>query len=403
MKLLRPLTARSTYRGWAWLILGGAMLMPYMMAGEVVRISVFGVPANLGVVPGLDPAVFVAVVPVVAATALALPVRALSVSAATALLGARIAAVAGPRGWSRRWRDATWFTVHVVSGGLLSGVTLALTPFVVLVMLLPFVSGLQSPSQQLLDAGWRLWWGPAFGPLALAGLVYAVWATNVLLRRWAPRLLGPTPTERLAASRAEAARLAGRNRVARELHDSVGHALSVMTMQAAAAGRVIDADVEFARNALSTVEETGRRALAELDQMLAVLRADGAAGSGHGLPQLPQLLATCGVHVESHVDVDVASLPQAVSQEAYRIVQEALTNVLRYGADSTAQLRVVGDSDTLHLEVSNRIPSHAPAQRRGRGVAGMVERAAALGGQLHAGAHHGQWKVAATLPLTSPL
>ncbi|MGH8794106.1 MAG: sensor histidine kinase, partial [Stackebrandtia sp.] len=287
MRSLRPLVSRSTYRGWAWLILGGALLMPYMMAGEVVRIATFGSPEPFSML-AIEPAVFAAVLPAIALTALALPVRALSVLTARSLLGADVPDVAGARGWSRRWRDAAWFTVHLGVGGVLSGVTLALVPFLVLVALLPFVRDPQTASGELLSVGWPLWLGPLGAPLALAALVYAVWATTRATRWCAPKLLGPSAAEQLAASRAEATRLAARNRIARELHDSVGHALSVVTVQAAAAGRVLDSDPEFARKALGAVEETARRALDDLDQVLGVLRADaGDAAPRHGLEDLP--------------------------------------------------------------------------------------------------------------------
>ncbi len=98
-----------------------------------------------------------------------------------------------------------------------------------------------------------------------------------LLARWAPELLGPTPADRLAAAEQRAADLAVRNRLARELHDAVGHALSAVTLQASAARRVLDHDPEFVREALAAIEDTTRRTVGELDAVLGVLREAGDA------------------------------------------------------------------------------------------------------------------------------
>ena len=168
----------------------------------------------------------------------------------------------------------------------------------------------------------------------------------MLLARWAPELLGPTPEDRLAAAEARAADLAVRNRLARELHDSVGHALSAVTLQASAARRVLDSDPEFVREALAAIEDTTRRTVGELDAVLGVLRDADSPGGAPGLRRLasapapaPTLAADLdgllrrtragGLRVAAAVEADPEALPPLVSREAYRIVQEALSNALR--------------------------------------------------------------------------
>lgn len=108
----------------------------------------------------------------------------------------------------------------------------------------------------------------------MAVLLALIVVAGALLSRAAPWFLGPSAAERIAAMESEAVKLAERNRLARELHDSVGHALSVVTLQAGAAGRVLDSDPAFAREALGAIEESARAALEDLDHVLGLLRDD---------------------------------------------------------------------------------------------------------------------------------
>jgi signal transduction histidine kinase len=400
--LLRPLISRSTYRGWAWLILGGAVLMPYMMAGEVVRVFFWGADAEAFAL-AVQPVTFLAVLPVVALTGLVLPLRPLLTLTARSLLGADVPPAGERRDWPTRRRTAVWYTIQLAVGGVLSGLTLALLPFVALVAVLPLFPDPALVSGDLLAAGWQPWWGPVLGPVAVLGLIYAVAATGAGLRRLAPVLLGPTATDRLAEAHRHAAALAARNRIARDLHDSVGHALSVVTLQAAAAGRVLDRDQDFVRRALAAVEETARRALGDLDRALGVLREGDRrpdpAVPAPDLAQLPALLDNCGLVVDADVRVAPDILPGEVSREAYRIVQEALTNALRHGEGRTATLRVDRDDDGLTVAVANPVPAGVLTRPRGRGLVGMAERVAAFGGTLHTGVDGDRWRVRAHLPV----
>ncbi|MDR8409412.1 histidine kinase [Nonomuraea sp. 3-1Str] len=413
-------------RRWACLILGGALLMPYMMAGALVAGLVRGEGA--GLLMPVQVGVFVAVLPVVAVTGLFLPVRGLEVSAAQGLLGARVETPPreARRSWQERRRTASWFTLHLAVGGVVSGFTLAVVPFTVYTLALPVVG---APSRgvaveilgQEVRPGWQVLAWTLAGVVALVALVLMAAGAGGLLARLAPVLLGPTPGERLAAAEERARVLAERNRLARELHDSVGHALSVVTLQAAAAGRVLDRDPGTARTALEAIERSARAALEDLDHALGVLRAGDPPRPARApaprireewatLKDLDALVAASGASVEREVG-DVSAVPAPISREAYRIVQEALTNAIRHGHGTVRLAVAVRDGD-LRLEVANRTAASSggtgAAVGGGRGLAGMRERVRLLSGELEAGpadacdgAPEGWWRVTARLPLRS--
>lgn len=237
--------------------------------------------------------------------------------------------------------------------------------------------------------------------IALAGCAAAAGA---LLARQAPVLLGPTPADRLAAAERRATELAERNRLARELHDSVGHALSAVTLQAGAARRVLDSDPGFVREALAAIEETTRRTVGELDSVLGLLRQDDDNTTqldGPTLDTLDGLLARSGVPVSLSADGDLAAVPAPVSREAYRIVQEGLSNALRHAGASPVTLWIALRGEELEIMMENPLPDTAPVVRPGggRGVRGIAERAALLGGRAQAGAQGAVWLLCARLPL----
>ncbi|WP_246064159.1 sensor histidine kinase [Nonomuraea longispora] len=410
---------KNLARRWACLILGGALLMPYMMVGVLAAAIWQGEDAN--VLLPVQVGVFVAMLPVVAATGLFLPVRALEVNAAQGLLGAHVETPprqAG-RSWQERRRTAAWFTLHLAIGGVVSGCTLAIVPFTVFTLLLPIVGAPTPVLGAVVTPGWNavMW---ALGGLAtLAALIVMAAGAGALLARLAPVLLGPTPDERLAAAEEQARTLAERNRLARELHDSVGHALSVVTLQAAAAGRVLDHDPGTAKNALSAIEQSARAALDDLDHVLGVLRdsgrddpgdggSDGGDGTGADVPgrrpqatlaDLGDLVAASGAQVRQEVG-DLSGVPAVVSREGYRILQEALTNAIKHGKGPVRLSAGVRDGE-LRLEVTNAAGDGAAGPSGGRGVAGMRERVRLLNGDLDAGPTQAGWTVSARLPLRS--
>ena len=198
-------------------------------------------------------------------------------------------------------------------------------------------------------------------------------------------------------------------RLARELHDSIGFAIVVIGVQAGLADQALDrgeAGREQAREALGTIRRTSRQALEDLQAAVATLRGgSGADGPVHGVGQLDALTSLAGdagLRVGLTVQGVARRLPPAVDLAAYRIVQEALTNVLRRAGPATATVRLRYDEDHLAVQVDD--DGHGAAAgwlpAGGHGLLGMRERVAALGGRLEAGPRPaGGFRVLATLPL----
>ncbi len=205
-----------------------------------------------------------------------------------------------------------------------------------------------------------------------------------------------------------------RTRIARELHDVVAHRVSLMTVQAGAAQAVAADDLDAALAAMGAVEEAGRQALAEMRHLLGVLRPDASPdrlGPQPGLADLPRLVEQirgAGVDVSMAMDAVPAALPAQVDLFAYRIVQEALTNVLKHaGPGAHADVRLRTDRAGIVIEVLDNgrgrafMPGSGVTQggSRGHGIVGMRERALLLGGTLDAGPRpDGGFRVVAHLP-----
>ena len=221
--------------------------------------------------------------------------------------------------------------------------------------------------------------------------------------------------DELAAEREERARQAvttERVRIARELHDVVAHHVSVMGVQASAARRMLDRDSAKAAEALGYVEESGRQAVSELQRLVGFLRSErdderlAPQPTLDGLPKLIETTRTAGLPVELRTIGHARSLPSSVELSAYRIVQEALTNVVRHapGAPTTVVLSYLPDA--LQVEIVNG-PAAAGATVAtgpggGRGLVGMRERAAVLEGRFeHGPTTGGGYRVVARLPNTS--
>jgi signal transduction histidine kinase len=220
-------------------------------------------------------------------------------------------------------------------------------------------------------------------------------------------------TERDQATRIAVAE--ERGRIARELHDVVAHAVSVMVVQADGASYAIQSNPELAQRALQTISETGRGALGELRRLLDVLRSDDADGEprvpqpdAHALADLAERMRAAGVPVELEIG-ELGELPAGVSLGVYRIVQESLTNTLKHaGRGATASVRVDRTGDLVEVLVSDdgagRQPQLVPANGKrlpgGNGLIGMRERAHVYGGTLDVGpAPGGGWQVRAALPV----
>jgi signal transduction histidine kinase len=204
---------------------------------------------------------------------------------------------------------------------------------------------------------------------------------------------------RLELERDELAREAvadERARLARELHDIVGHALNLIVIQAGGARRVFDTRPEAARDALAAIENTGREALFHMERMLGILRATAAnvdaSGPHPGIDQLESLAAhvsEAGIAVEVKVEGPRQELPASVDLSAYRIVQESLTNCLKHSGASKARVTVRYGQDEVEVEVVDNGRGSAQHEEDvpsgGRGHLGMRERVALFGGDLSIG------------------
>jgi signal transduction histidine kinase len=219
--------------------------------------------------------------------------------------------------------------------------------------------------------------------------------------------------EREAQSKAAVA--AERARIARELHDVVAHNVSVMVVQADGAAYVLDAAPDQAKQALATISSTGRQALAEMRRLLGLLRAGDDAGGEYvpqpGVDQLTDLIDQvrgAGLPVRFEIAGDARPLSSGVELTAYRIVQEALTNVRKHGGEGVSATVLLGFGDAaldLLIEDDGRGARHEWYEQGGRdglgqGLIGMRERIGMVGGTLDAGPRPGGgFRISAMLPL----
>lgn len=202
---------------------------------------------------------------------------------------------------------------------------------------------------------------------------------------------------------------AERSRIARELHDVIAHSVSVMVVQAGAARRIMAIDPDRATAAMEQVELTGREALGEMRRLLGVLRDREGEADRAPQPTLGQLTALIGsdptLPVRLAVEGDQRELPAAVEVSAYRIIQEALTNVRKHAGPTVAEISLAFGSDALEVRVDDHGRGGCTAWDAnrtgspGHGLMGMAERASLLGGVVHAGPRPGGgWQVRAMLP-----
>jgi signal transduction histidine kinase len=201
-----------------------------------------------------------------------------------------------------------------------------------------------------------------------------------------------------------------RTRIARDLHDSAGHAINVILVQAGAARLLQERDPQAVRDALETIEDVARETIGEIDQLVRVLRDDAIQRDASGMVEPPTGMAALETlaarYRDAGLDLTVSvhgaprSLAPGVDQAAYRILQEALTNAARHGR-GRADLDIAFRRSALEITVANRSSPEAAArngERGGHGLSGMRERAALLGGALETGRSNGLFRVRARLP-----
>jgi len=201
-----------------------------------------------------------------------------------------------------------------------------------------------------------------------------------------------------------------RIRIAREVHDTVAHAIAIINVQAGVTAHVLDRRPERAREALVTIEQTSSRALREMRAILGVLRDDGDGRVPYpGLAQIDELVANAreaGLEIELAANPAVAPVPSAIGSAVYRILQESLTNVIRHAGPTKVTVAVECGPETVEVRVidegrrgGTKQTGNRPAEP-GRGTVGMRERCELLGGRLDAHpAPGGGFAVRARLPI----
>jgi len=214
--------------------------------------------------------------------------------------------------------------------------------------------------------------------------------------------------ERLEREREQKARLAvaeERVRIARELHDVVAHAVTVIVVQAQAGQRVLEGEQASARDALGSIETTGRQALVEMRRLLGILRAEdrelalAPRPSLANLDALAERIREAGLPVDLHVEGEAKPLPPGVDLSAYRIVQEALTNTLKHAGPASAQVVIRYRPEEVELEISDDGRGLVDGRNGGHGLVGMRERAALVGGVVESGTVGGRgYTIRARLP-----
>jgi signal transduction histidine kinase len=242
--------------------------------------------------------------------------------------------------------------------------------------------------------------------LLLAGWLVALAVAAEATRIRAERVAATRASRQMEQRRRQSEE---RLRVARDLHDVIGHNISLINVQASMGLDLMDSQPEQARAALSAIKSASREALEELRTMLTTLRQDDEVAPrspAPGLDRLPELIEltrAAGLSVEVEVAGKAPPLPAAVHLAAYRIIQESLTNVARHAGRARVTVRVTYADADVYVEVDDdgTASSDAPAAT-GTGITGMRERATALGGDLSAGFRRGGgFRVSARLPVRS--
>lgn len=417
----------STWRAILYLLIG----LPVSVVLFTYVVTVYSVGAALAIV-------WVGVGVLVLAQSSMRPIGAWERATANALVDARIPAPAplalpanasakarffAPLKDAHAWRVVVWACARIVTGPV--GFTAAILALVLPVTLiagvlraLAHVMGVAVSFASTADPEVAAWadkfaiWVVIGAPLLLllapmpAWCVRGIAAAHGALGRWA---LGMCDREVAEAATARASLAEEQVRIDQELHDSIGHMITMNIVQAGAGAHVFDTDPEFARQALRTIEERGRAAMGELDRIIATIRGDAAERAPlRGLADIPMLIEAsrdAGMTVEA--DVDTSAVPPALGRAAFGIVREALTNAARHAPGSPVTVRVAREDDALGLEIANG-PARAPVAPRGdrprHGVSGMRDRVTLLGGRTAIGPEPGGgFRVRALLPLATDI
>ena len=310
---------------------------------------------------------------------------------------------------SHSWRVLGWIMIRLVSGPV--GFALAVAYLSVSVSLLaaPFLA-IPSWDQEAGDYPWDQWFllGPVAFLVVAPMLAWSVRGLANLHRHLAVMLLGPCGDEIRQDALARASFAEEQVRIDQELHDSIGHMISMIVVQAGAGAHVFDRDPDFARRALSTIEDRGRAALGELDRIIARIRGD-APESHAPLPDARDLAALVSGARDAGIDIratiELGDVPVAVGRGVYRVVQEAVTNAAKHAPGRRVDVAVVSDSEVVAVSVRNPMaPDADETSARGNGLASIRDRVTLLGGHATTGADSsGHFAVRAVLPFGAGL
>jgi len=382
-RLLRPLTRAVTYTRWLHLCIPMSIIAVWLFIDPdhpyVTALLIF----PFGFIPAMR-------------TAEGLQAQFLLTPAERGKSDASIA-TAPAATWADLWRTVLWLELRL----LLAGVTLVLTVWLPLLALDLILLATGHQAEAFLRGAPPHWWYLLLAPLLIVVALAGIVGVGELVTTLARLLLGPSPAVRLAALQERNEQLLERTRIARDLHDSIGHALTIAVMQAGAA-RAAD-DPAFTARALHAIEDSGRAALEDLDRVLGVLRESVEPASRRPTLGEANRLLDSARSSGATVDVDVSGglerIPVPVSQEGYRILQEALTNVLRHSGPVPVDVRIAVTERQLDLQVTNPFAGSRIRDLDGTGLRGIRERAALLGGDAEAGPNGDVWRVSAQLPL----
>lgn len=304
---------------------------------------------------------------------------------------------------------------ELLGGGLRNGGTLPLLAILIAVYSQAAGVGLR---RALVGAALVIATGLTIPPITLGDTIYRFaltmvpWVLGRVVRDRQQRAVSieerAQGLENEQAVRIAAAAMEERSRIARELHDIVAHSVGVMVIQASGAQKVLDERPQRAREALQSIELTGRQALDELQRVLGILRTDTEGESLTPQPSLRHLdilleqIRQGGLPVEVTIEGDVRPLAPGIELAAYRIVQEALTNSLKHAGKAKARLMVRYRENELQLEICDdgQSPSRNAVNGSGHGLVGMRERVGLYGGTLAVGPlPGGGYSVRAALPV----
>jgi signal transduction histidine kinase len=359
-------------------------------ASNLTVIAVFTAIVALGVgigrLPEARPPLLVTTVAGIAAAGLGIllvrqhrPLLAYAIAA-----GAAIAVIG-----DNRSANPVWFAVCLIVGwcALAGGRRVAVAYWVPVMVLFTVEWAWIKP-----DPGWGAWLGGATATV-LGGL---------LIRR---QLELVAQLRAAQAGLAAKARAEERNRISRDLHDVIAHTLTVSLLHVMSARLAVEHDPADAARALAEAERLGRESLAEVRQVVGMLREEGDDSAPlPGVEALPALVERCrsaGAIVSLSVDGDTGRLPATVGLAVYRILQEALTNVVKHAPGAPATARLTVSAQEVTLAVDSLGPPGPPGNGTGHGVLSMSERAESLGGTCEAGPSGAGWLVRASFPLAA--